>query len=366
MLATCIDCTGGETRAVVAAYLGVVLGIGLAFAALEAVRRRLPQRIEKQFERFWEASNPHNKAKILIGFYMIATQIDAVYNVTFPASVRAVLAKFYFGITIGLGNVNSVLACLGIYGFFWQLVFWTVLPLALVLLTVIGSVICLACTRRLLYRRALLKSALPLITRMLFLLYPVVTNVAFQAFSCHEFDDGARAVLIADISIECNTPVPFGDLSSSSRSVEHDEIMLLAAVAVCVYPIGLLLLNGAFLCVAHKAILSDKGTPLSLATRFLYREYQKPFFWWELVEMFRRLFLVGIMVIVRRGSLTQLVIGSLFSVVYLLVQMQAMPFRSTADDYLANACSFALVVVFVCSIMFKVRLCGPWTLHQDG
>ena len=60
------------------------------------------------------------------------------------------------------------------------------------------------------------------------------------------------------------------------------------------------------------------------------------------------------MVLVVRGSITQIVIGIIFNLAYLLLQMQANPFNDIADDYLANSCSFALSVVFVCSLMFKI------------
>jgi hypothetical protein len=43
--------------------------------------------------------------------------------------------------------------------------------------------------------------------------------------------------------------------------------------------------------------------------------------------MARRLVLVGVMVLVSRGSVTQLVIATVLSAVYLLLQMQASPFE---------------------------------------
>ena len=70
--------------------------------------------------------------------------------------------------------------------------------------------------------------------------------------------------------------------------------------------------------------------------------------------MGRKLFLVGIMVTVERGSVTQLVVGTVFSAVYLLLQVQVGPYEDLGDDFLAAGCSFAIVVFFVCCIMFKL------------
>ena len=43
--------------------------------------------------------------------------------------------------------------------------------------------------------------------------------------------------------------------------------------------------------------------------------------------MARRLFLIGVMVLVMRGSVTQLVIATVMCAVYLLLQTEASPFE---------------------------------------
>ena len=62
-------------------------------------------------------------------------------------------------------------------------------------------------------------------------------------------------------------------------------------------------------------------------------------FWWELMEMTRRLVLVGIFVLLNRGSVMQIVLGTIFSAVYLLMITQAGPFKQRVDDFLgARVC----------------------------
>ena len=74
------------------------------------------------------------------------------------------------------------------------------------------------------------------------------------------------------------------------------------------------------------------------------------------MEMLRRLLLVGVFVLIGgRGSIMQLVIGTAFCAVYMLIQMEAGPYTETSDDYLANGCSFALLIFFLCCIIFNVR-----------
>ena len=77
-------------------------------------------------------------------------------------------------------------------------------------------------------------------------------------------------------------------------------------------------------------------------------------FWWELVEMTRRLVLVGFFVLVSRGSILQVVLGSAFCAVYMLVALQVRPFKEMADDFLASVASFSLLIFFMCCTIFKV------------
>ena len=135
-------------------------------------------------------------------------------------------------------------------------------PPVLVGAILIGCLTYLLCKRRL-SRTALMERSLPLIVRLLFLLYPLIANVAFEAFSCYPaFDDGTR-YLIVDVSIECD-----------SNADEYKRVTATAWSAVGVYAFGLLALNAALLFRAREAILKQKPTPLSHAIHFLYREFE--------------------------------------------------------------------------------------------
>jgi hypothetical protein len=72
------------------------------------------------------------------------------------------------------------------------------------------------------------------------------------------------------------------------------------------------------------------------------------------MEMLRRLCLIGVFVLIKRGSFMQLIIGSAFCALFLLLQSQASPYVATSDDYLANLCSCALLFFFLCCLVFKV------------
>jgi hypothetical protein len=70
--------------------------------------------------------------------------------------------------------------------------------------------------------------------------------------------------------------------------------------------------------------------------------------------MARRLTLVGVFVVIKPGSILQLVVGTTFSATYMLLQVQAGPYALTSIDALANCCSFVLLIFFLLCIAFKV------------
>ena len=70
--------------------------------------------------------------------------------------------------------------------------------------------------------------------------------------------------------------------------------------------------------------------------------------------MLRRFVLVGIMVVVvESGSMLQIILGTLATAIFLLLQLQARPYKSPFEDQLASAASFSLLVFFLASYAFK-------------
>ena len=131
----------------------------------------------------------------------------------------------------------------------------------------------------------------------------------------------APSWLRSDVSIECNTP-------------EYDAVTALSWLAIVAYPIGLLVGCLLLLRQASDAIVSGKATHLSRAIDFLHTEYKVTTFWWELMEMLRKFLLVGLFVILKPGSIMQLAVGTTFCAAFLMVQLQASPYKMRSDSTL--------------------------------
>jgi len=222
-----------------------------------------------------------------------------------------------------------------------------VAPWVLVAILLLG-VLCQLFYERKASASELFYRSLPLVTRTLFFLYPIVTNIAFESFSCYSFDGGEFRWLISDVNIDCK-------LRGTSGS-EYSKVFSLAWVAIAMYPVGLVVLFAVLLFRARDAIRDDDPTPLSVGIEFLHREFQPAYYWWELVEMVRRLLLIGLFVLIERGSVTQLIVGLVYCLAHLLVQLKAAPYNMLGDNFVADASNFAMTILFVCLIMFQVSV----------
>ena len=190
------------------------------------------------------------------------------------------------------------------------------------------------------YVSSLFLRSVPLCLKILFLAYPLVSAVAFKAFDCEDFGEAGRW-LRADFSQRC-------------EGADYRMIQILAVLGICMYPIGVPLCYAMLLFRARVAITSEKGTKLSHATRFLHDAYKPRFFWWELMEVLRRFLLVGVACVIAPGSLLQLALGEAVALVFLVVQMQAHPYKRLADGFLAKACGFSLAVFFFSCVLLKI------------
>ena len=74
----------------------------VAYACWHFYHRRLSSTKRQKLHFVLETFSVFNKLKILIGFYMISTQIGAVYEVSLPADVQLLLQRMSIIITLGL------------------------------------------------------------------------------------------------------------------------------------------------------------------------------------------------------------------------------------------------------------------------
>jgi hypothetical protein len=334
--ARCDLCSGGAFAPL---WLFLLFAL-LVVVAVVLLRRHEPllARVQEVRDLAVQVYSLPTKAKILIAFYMIAAKIGRVYEVFLPSGVRSFLKTADFVASVGFDAIPF--ACIGASGYLSQLLLCIWTPF-FVVGTGVSVLAIRMWARESFTLTRLFQDSAPILRRVTFIAYPIVTNVAFAAFSCFQFEDG-RGWLIADVSIECYTSA-------------HDAIKAWAVLAILAYPIGLFVLNGTLLYCARAAIQTSTPTPLSAAVVFLFREYNVSYFWWELMEMGRRFLLVGLFIVVPfpQGTIMQCALAVFVAIIYLLFQVQAMPFQRTDDNYLALCASVSIVALLLCTTFFK-------------
>ena len=185
--ARCEDC-GDRLVGTFGLLLGVV--VALLAAAIIATRVKAPELLKHAVR----ALSPQVKLKILIAFYMIATKVGSVYGVTLPEEVRDFLETMSLTVSFGMqGFATTPLACMGAEGYVPRLLFWMIMPPCVILL-IVGAVSLRLVLRRAFDRATLIEQATPWLLRVLFLLYPVITNIAFEAFPVRAHAQGSQGV----------------------------------------------------------------------------------------------------------------------------------------------------------------------------
>ena len=95
------------------------------------------------------------------------------------------------------------------------------------------------------------------------------------------------------------------------------------------------------------------------------QDLKPTFYFWELIEMGRRLVLLGFMSVIEPGTVLQLMIANVFSLLYTVIQLQASPYRDESDGYMAVCVSSCITLCLMCCLVFKFdNLTGLSAIRQ--
>ena len=140
-----------------------------------------------------------------------------------------------------------------------------------------------------------------------------------------------------DASVECGTE-------------DHKSIKNVAIGFIVLWPIGLLILYTSLLVAGHKSLRTNNSTPLTRATAFLHREYTTKLYWWDVVELARRLVLTGfVLLIPEERAFVRLIVATLVCTAYPLILTVARPYKRVEDHVLAVTTSILLLLFFLCA-----------------
>ena len=381
----CVAC-GSMSASMAGFAAALVIGVLLLLLLTLLGSRRVLQRVERlsawrRVTMLAESAGLAAKAKQLITFYQMATSIQSAFLVTFPDEVRRVLSAFEI-FSLNLFELGLPFECLGLSSFLSRLSFLLLAPLVLVACTPLlamhllhndptsnnggikgrrndgddGSGVVSSA-------RAVLMRALPVALKLLFVVFPLVSAVAVQAFDCERLDNGEHW-LRSDYSLLCGTDsatdadgnVAGGGSGSMEPSAEYRKVRGVAVLALLLYPVGVpLLFLGLLLSCRKQLSRVAPSTPLSASLQFLCAEYRKRFFFWEVLYSVKKLFFISFIRLVNPGTLLQPLLALVVAQSWLVCQLTAAPFKHVTDNALAVVSGTAYCFLLLGALVLQLH-----------
>ena len=155
-----------------------------------------------------------------------------------------------------------------------------------------------------------------------------------------------RAFLQMDLTIECGTE-------------SHDKIRDLSWVLFALWPIFFPVLYALLLVACRKAIQS--GQPIESGslpawTYFLWREYDPAYFWWEPLDVLRKLALSSFVLFISSDHpMLRIIVGLLLSVFFLVLLFAANPYKMRLVSLVARSLQLSITLALVGAL--AIRLC---------
>jgi len=371
--AKCHEC--GDVAAKTSAYIAGIVAILLATVASGVVVRRLLQRESESNSEdeqvdgtlrciqtaraVWEKTGMRYKFKALVGFYQCISAAPSVFDVTPPLGLEE-YAKLLqlLELPTDLENLFLRSDCFGNYGArlrigsLWPIVFlfcfavgfigWEAFQQALHRKsdTAVGA-------EKISVRAVVaggLRRTLPLTLLMTFLVVPSTSTRIFRTFLCEpiEFGNGkVRRYLYADLRLSCD-------------SAEYTETNTAAVLFLIIWPVGCPVLYALLLWSARDALRAGVHTPLSEAIGFMVDDYTVDAYWWEPLEMSRKLVLTGwVLLITESSEQGRVLVGLLVSIAFLVLRLSFRPTKRRDDSSLMTLTELALVLVYVTVLVIK-------------
>ena len=358
----CIECAAESGRLASSIALVVTLLVvgGISASILGRLWHLPPKSIRTQVLAMRAAFRPFThlsltaKLKQLVAFFQLATCFPSVYNVPMPSQYTAIMDALTGWLDVStLLNFIYPTQCIGT--FLTRLNFRAAGPLVLVLLPVMstmttGTVSYLLSKDK--DRPWMLKSlfsGLQVSVPLTFALVPSVSRAIFTIWECEDIVVSPSSgevirFLRDDSSIICGV------------SAAHSTASSIGIVYLLIWPLGMPALY-FFLCWAvRKDNKAGMPTHFARATKFLWGEYRPEYYWWEPLEMARKVVLAGLLMVVVPSSLEylRLLIAVLISVTFIITLLVIRPFKSPDNNALAACTQIGAILMYQGALVIKV------------
>ena len=177
-----------------------------------------------------------------------------------------------------------------------------------------------------------------MVSQMLwFFTYSMVSQIILGIFECRDLDRGI-SVLSADLSVQCGTS-------------KHSSAVSLGYIFGALYIAGLPLQVVAQL-YWYRNNLQDRS--VKVRYMFLFHNYRKGLYWYECVNMLRKIGLVTALVLLQEDLGTQVFALSILSMTYLTLHAYIKPYSSrTLNELETGALFVTALTLSTCSFFYS-------------
>ena len=291
--------------------------------------------------------------KILIGYIQVQSMITEVYTgVPWPSATK----QFGTSLQVASGSMAIMMpSCLSAsFQLDAHAEFLTSAVVPLVAVVVIGIVYVAAQHLSTRSRSQLQAECASSIFCVYFLVCPSITvNSIRLLVPCKQIctgndgdtSTGCTEYLSADYSVACATP-------------KHAAYQGFAGLAFAIYSI-LLPCAIAAPAVWSKFIATPADSaaafnkPLLRGVQFYYSPYTEEYMFWETVDLFRKLFVTGIVVFIADGTSLQVTVGIFFALFFFVLQFHYAPYKAATENWLASAALAAISATLILGSLLR-------------
>jgi len=278
------------------------------------------------------APNFVTNMKTVLGFLQIITSQAFVVEVPWPAKFQSFTEVFDFA------SLNIVpwtnIECITPVDFYTRLLVILVVPVAVLVLLVGTIFVIFTLANRFDYRdddaqrrqrTQWIQKTYRLALFTLFLLYPGVSSSVLTMFSCEEVN--GTHYMLSNFNVTC-------------MDEQWYRYLPMGLIALVVYPIGIPLCVWCLLYI-YRRRLRDPSVSTSMG--FLYEAFNEDMWWFELVDMFNKLFLTSLLLFFPASM--RMAAGAVMSLLYLMVILLRRPYIRALDERM-HLCAYTEVLCF--------------------
>lgn len=169
-----------------------------------------------------------------------------------------------------------------------------------------------------------------------------------ERFILDDFTGESHYYLSSSLTIRCSV--------DGYTNPIYNQARLIASIFVAIWPVGFPLATIGLMLLSRDALIAKRASFWTRSFAFLHREYREDCYWWEVVEMLRRLALTGFVVLVLSPETESLRL--LFAQVVTFVSMNAIifirPYKRADNNTLAIISQMVLLFVLILALFIKL------------